>query len=183
MSLPGGRRPAAGAVSVEIPALIAILEEETAVVKALTEAAAAKKEAIVARSTAAIEEAVKRESELLDTLQQLEVKRSAWVAHWASATQPSRPTGEANAQLSVSELAAALPQEQAEKVRQAAGELQALLAELDELNRDNASLLFHSLAFVQAMIDAITGAEEKTNVYGPKARPRGIAKATVEWRA
>lgn len=185
MSLPRGKRSIAQAASGEVSTLVALLEEEVEVVKALIAAASTKKDAIVARDSARIEEAVKREAELLEALQALEEKRSAWVEHWTSTSFVSGAAKkrEAGAPPTVSELATSLAEPEAQAVRRVAGELEALLGELDELNRENAALLFHSLAFIQAMIDAITGADEKTNVYGPKARRSGAAKATVEWRA
>lgn len=182
MSLPERMRSTAQAAPGDVAALVALLDEEVAVVKALIGAASAKKDAIVARDTAAIEGAVKREAQLLEELQALEERRLAWVEAWTSTSSLSASKG-GEGSLTVSGLVSSLPEAQAGEVRRAAGELEALLGELDEMNRENAGLLFHSLAFIQAMIDAITGVEEKTNVYGPKARPGGAAKATVEWRA
>lgn len=193
MSLSKGTRPVAQAApagvssETQISSLVALLEEEASVVKALIGAAQAKKEAILAQDIKAIEEAARREEGLLDELQSLEGKRLAWVQAWAAKSRSDQPRakGGGKAQITVSEIASSLPEAQAGTVRRAAGELERLLGELDELNGENAALLFHSLAFVQAMIDAITGAQEKTNVYGPKgSQPRGgTGKATVEWRA
>lgn len=195
MSLSDNTRPVAHSstgvsseAASDISSLVAILKEEASVVKALLGAAQAKKEAIVAQDTTAIEEAARLEEKLLVDLQAQEEKRLAWVRAWAAKSRPESSSSKRNgqAQVTVSEIAASLPEAQAGAVRRVAGELERLLGELDTLNGENAALLYHSLAFVQVMIDAITGAEEKTNVYGPKGsqpRGRGTGKATVEWRA
>lgn len=158
--------------------LKAYLQEQVDVVDSLVQVATAKREAILARQLDKIEEAAAQEGRLTDRLASLEDRRSTWINQWASTRSVSQEP------FLLSDLIQTLPAAKADTVEAVAAQLVAGLERLDDINRENAGLVYHSLAHVRMLLNAVADVEPEGRVYGPAAssanRPtRGI----VEWRA
>ncbi len=68
-------------------------------------------------------------------------------------------------------IAELLPADDAAAVRAAADRLRLLADEVDRLNRANASLLLHSLTFLNGLFADLTGTPTEGAPYGPAGRP------------
>lgn len=154
------------------------LQEQIKLVDSLVQAARAKREAILARQLQKIEEAVVQESKLMEQLESLEDRRSTWIQQWASARSISKET------FLLSDVIPTLSTVDADDVQAIAENLVERLNELDEINRENAGLVFHSLAHVRMLLNAIGDVEPEGRVYGPSAAsPNRPKRGIVEWRA
>lgn len=159
--------------------LHALLREQAEVVGLLVRAAMEKRSAILDRDSAKIEAAVADEAQLAERVAALEERRSAWIADWASAR---RVDGE-NDGPTLSDVLSRLPREQAAPIKETADALIESVDELHQINRQNADLIYHSLAHVQALLGALAGDGEGSGLYGPRAeKGDSQSRALVDWR-
>lgn len=177
----------AGCVSLaEVEEVSKVLEQEANVVERLLAAARRKREAILARDRTGIERAVHDETALLTELDGLEAERARWLERRLNAGNHGRNEGEGAPQApsTLRALLECFPDEQAREVRRIADHLAERLGELDHVNRENAGLLFHALAFVEAMVAAIVEPGKRGRIYGPgRAADVPGANTILDWRA
>lgn len=163
--------------------LSAILDRQKATLETLLRVAEAKREAILKNDVAAIESAVEKESRLLDALSQWEQRRLDWARRW-SAGQEARTLRGDGGDLTLRRIAAGLPENTGKVLEKTADTLSELVQKLDDVNRQNAGLLYHSLAYVQTVLAALTGAEQRGGIYGPNSSGKNAPGRTiVDWRA
>ena len=179
MPYPGGGQ-AVESAACDIRELQALLGEQLERVVELLAVARSKTEAILDQNAARIQEATAAESRLVQEIQALEERRAAWVSRWAEAEghSPEGPGG-----VKLSEVLARYSSEQAEPVQRTADALADALEKLLRVNRQNADLLYYSLAHVQTLLDALAGESGSHGLYSPdRRRAEAQPRALVDWR-
>lgn len=172
-------------VGKELQPLMTLLGEELAVIRALIEAATAKRDALLAQDPAAVEQVVVEETQLLDRIAALEDARATWLLRWASDhSLPEVKTVSDILRVLGGEKGTGIARMRARRLKEAADRLMAAVETLDEINRTNASLLYHSVAYVHNLLQALQGEEPGTRLYGPApaSRRHGGTPALKEWR-
>lgn len=154
-----------------------LLAAQSQAIDQLLQQARAKRDAILAREQAAIAAAVAEEARLIDEVRRLEEERIEWVRGWLKARAGGEPPGGAAraasaaqelstaGQVSLAQIVRSLPEEASRQVRTLADTLKEQLDALDDVNRQNAGLLYHALAYVQTVLGALTG-EGDRGTYG-----------------
>ncbi|MFO7319217.1 MAG: flagellar protein FlgN [Clostridia bacterium] len=174
-----GEGPVREVAARETGELSSLLEQQAELVSQLLSVAREKTRAILEQDSGAIQEATAAETRLVQGIQALEERRLQWVDRWAKARGFS-PEGRS---VTLSDVLSQVTASEAASLRSAADALAGALEELLQVNRQNADLLYYSLAHVQALLGALAGDPASSGVYSPAARRGDVQpQALVDWR-